>query len=253
MRRRTAGFTLLEVMLGLALLGMALTVLIKSASGSMFGVRDAHMTGIATDLARAKMYDIEEKLLKDGFTDTDQGEEGETFEEEGFPKIRYSYKVEEVELPSYQDLMALAQGRAAAGSGGSASGSGSAGDEEGSAFTQSFTDSALGGMLMGGMLGGGGDVGDAEAGALIQGQYKLFQDILKVSIRKITLVVEYEVSGREKKLTTVMFMTDAGAMDKVLAGLGQTDLDDQPGAGGPGSAAPSGSTRPPRAPGSAGR
>src|SRR5688572_3668420 len=73
-RPRTAGFTLMEVMIGLALLGVALTVLIKSAGNSIFNARQAQMMGVATDLSRAKMYDIEEILLKDGFTETDQSE-----------------------------------------------------------------------------------------------------------------------------------------------------------------------------------
>lgn len=224
------GFTLLEVMMGLALLGIALAVLIKDAGGAMMGARDAHMTGVVTDLSRAKMYDIEEKLLKEGFTETDQGEEDQDFEEEGFPKITYSYKVEEVELPSFEDLIALAQGRAAGSAAAAAkagSGSGSGSGEEGE-YTKSFMDSALGGALMGGMLGGAGGAGveDAMGGALIQGQYKLFQDILKVSIRKVTLVVKYEVMSRQNELKTVMYVTDAAAMDKVLAGMGQSDLDD---------------------------
>ena len=74
MRRRQLGFTLMEVMIGLALLGVALTVLIKSAASSIFSARQAQMMGIATDLARGKLNDIEEILLKDGYTETDQSE-----------------------------------------------------------------------------------------------------------------------------------------------------------------------------------
>ena len=70
------------------------------------------MIGVATDLARGKMYDIEEMLLKDGFTDTDQSQTSEQcFEDEGWPTICYSYKVEELELPSFDELQAMAQGR----------------------------------------------------------------------------------------------------------------------------------------------
>ena len=71
--RRTpaGGFTLLEVMFALALLGLGLTVLIKSAAGDIFNAQQAHMMGVVTDLARGKMYDIEEILLKDGFSDSD--------------------------------------------------------------------------------------------------------------------------------------------------------------------------------------
>ena len=62
-------------MFALALLGLALVVLIKSAASSIFNAEQAHMMGVATDLARGKMYEIEEMLLKDGFTDTDQSQD----------------------------------------------------------------------------------------------------------------------------------------------------------------------------------
>ncbi|MCX5741962.1 MAG: type II secretion system protein, partial [Proteobacteria bacterium] len=104
--RRPRGFTLLEVMIGLALLGFALTVLINSAAQSIFASQEAQMMGVVTDLARGKMYDIEEKLLKDGFTETDQSEDNQSFSEEGWPEIHYDYKVQQVELPSFDTLQA---------------------------------------------------------------------------------------------------------------------------------------------------
>ena len=61
-RRPGGGFTLLEVMFGLILLGLALTVLIKAAAGDIFSTQQAHMLGVVTDLARGKMYDLEEQL-----------------------------------------------------------------------------------------------------------------------------------------------------------------------------------------------
>jgi len=82
----------------------------------------AQMMGIATDLSRGKMYDIEEKLIKDGFTETDQSEDGRTFDQEGWPEIKYAYKVEQIELPSFDQLQSIAQG--------TGSGAGSAAREE---------------------------------------------------------------------------------------------------------------------------
>lgn len=247
MRRRvfnSRGFTLMEVMIGLALLGVALTVLIKSAASSIFSARQAQMMGVATDLARGKMNDIEEQLLKDGFTETDQSEgdigepekgvnastdakarSGKCFEDEGWPSICYAYRVEEVELPSMEELTRMAQGRAAQGSAaakGSGSGAGS-GEEEGG-----FQNSALGGMLsmMGGFggSGAGGDVEDAQSASFLTSQYTMVQQVLKVSIRKVTLVVWWEVMGRTRDMKVVAFFTDAAAMDKVLMGLGSQEL-----------------------------
>jgi general secretion pathway protein I len=232
------GFTLLEVMIALALLGLGLTVLVKSAANSIFNTQQAHMMGVATDLARAKMYDLEEKLLKDGFSDTTTEEEDQAFADEGWPLVHYSYKIEVVELPSWDQLQAIATGRGAgsgaAGSGGGlGSGSGAGSDEGG------FSNSTLGGMLQqfGGFGGAGGgssskpggksgDVGDMAGGAFIQGQYTMFQQILKASLRKVTLTLKWQVMGSDREMKVVQFLTDAAGMDKVLSGAGGSDLDD---------------------------
>lgn len=245
--KRQRGFTLLEVMIGLALLGFGLTVLIKSAAQSIFASQEAQMIGVITDLSRGKMYDIEEKLLKEGFTDTDQSEENLDFKEEGWPDIHYDYKVEPVELPSFDTLQAMAKGQgsgsaAGKGSGKLGSGSGSAGDAIDGALG-GFQNSALGGML--GMFGGGGDVDENRGASLIGSQYSMFQDILKVSIRKITLTIKWKVLGRDRDLTTVMYLTDQAAMDKVLKGFGSSELPDDAGGSGSGS-----NTKTPGTPGS---
>lgn len=225
------GFTLLEVMIGLALLGLALTVLIKSAAGNIFNAQQAHMMGIVTDLARAKMYDIEDKLIKDGFSDMEQHEEDQAFTDEGWPSIHYSYKVEQVELPSWDQLQALAAGT------GSGSGKGSGKGSDDGEGGGGFQDSMLGGMMaqfggLAGFGGGGGtgkgsaDINAAVGASFVQGQYSMFQQILKVTIRKVTLTVNWQVMGSDRDIKVVAFLTDAAAMDKVLSGMGSQDLDD---------------------------
>jgi prepilin-type N-terminal cleavage/methylation domain-containing protein len=242
------GFTLLEVMVGLSLLGFGLVVLIKSAAGSIFSAQQANLLGVATDLSREKMYEIEETLLKDGYQDTDIIKENESFSDEGWPEFHYSYKIVPVELPSLTQLQELAKGKqtammgsgSAAGSAALAPGLGSAalGSGFGSAMGSadaltSFQDSALGGMI--GMIGGGfggstRDAASAQGNSFIQSQYQLFQNVLKVSIRKVTLTVSWKVMGRDRDLTTVAFFTDQSAMDKVMMGMGSVDLDTIPGA-----------------------
>jgi hypothetical protein len=205
------------------------------------------------------MYDIEEKLLKDGFTDTDQSQTDlKPFDDEGWPNIFYSYKVEEVELPDFDQLQAMAQGKAArmgsAGSAGSGAGVGSA---LGSAFGSGFGSDSLGGFqnsMLGGMLnmfgGGTSGVTGAQAGSLIQTQYSMFQQILKVSVRKVTLTVQWKVMGVDNSMKVVCFFTDAAAMDKVLNGMGTQDLDDVPQQGSnSGSNGGSNAIPPPRKPG----
>lgn len=242
-QRRAGGFTLLEVMFGLVLLGLALTVLIKSAAGNIFSAQQAHMIGVVTDLARGKMYDIEEKLLKDGFSDTEQHEDDQTFTDEGWPLIKYSYKVEVVELPSFDTLTAMAAGS------GAKPGSGSAGS---GADASGFGDSMLGGMLsqfgglggMGAASGGkaGADINASIGSAFVQSQYAMFQQILKDTIRKVTLTVNWQVMGSDREMKVVAFFTDAASMDKVLNGVGSQDLASGSGSGSGGKGGSGGTT-----------
>ena len=232
------GFTLLEVMIGLALLGFALVVLMRSTAGNIKAAEQAHMLGVATDLARGKMYDIEEKLMKDGFSDTEQTDCNKDFSDEGWPNIHWCSTVMPIEMPNFEELKAMAAGQAQhmmgsgagsadaaalAAAAGSALGS-AMGSDAGSDVLSSFQNSMLGGML-GGMLGAGGtDVLGAQGAAVLQMQYQMFQEILKDTIRKVTLKVSWQVLGRDEDFTVVAFFTDPSAMDQVLNGTGAVDL-----------------------------
>lgn len=242
---RGRGFTLLEVMIGLALLGLGLVVLIKSTTGNIKAAKRAQMMGVATDLSRGKMYDIEEKLLKDGFTETDQSEDDETFDEEGWPEIKYAFKVEQVELPSLDQL----QGLVGAGSG---SGAGSDGDASGA-----LENTALFGALAnfgGPLAAGGGDIDAAQGASFIQGAYPIVQEGLKASIRKVTLTVKFDVLGEENELQTVAFFTDPAGMDTGILGVmgGAGGGEETPAPGTPGTPKPPTNPRTPTTPGGRG-
>ncbi len=244
MRDPKRGFTLLEVMIGLALLGLGLVVLIKSTTGNIKAAKRAQMMGVVTDLSRGKMYDIEEKLLKEGFTETDQSEDDRMFDEEGWPEIKYSFKVEQVELPSFDELQGLAKGSGSAARG---SGAGSDGEPCGA-----FEDSALGGvisMLGGGFEGGSEDI-DAQGGAsFIQGAYPIIQEGLKASIRKVTLTVKFDVLGEENELTTVAFFPAAAGMDAgMLGAISGGGGEETPSPGSPGKPTPPSPPKPPGGP-----
>jgi hypothetical protein len=60
----------------------------------------------------------------------------------------------------------------------------------------------------------------------------MFQQILKVSLRKVTLIVGYKVLGVAREIKLVCFFTDPQAMDQVLNGAGATDLGDTSGGSG---------------------
>jgi hypothetical protein len=98
--------------------------------------------------------------------------------------------------------------------------------------------------MLGGGIGAGGDSTNIESltgGGLVQTMYSTFQEVLKVSVRKVTLTVRWKVMGRPSEMDVVAFFTDAAAMDKVLQGMGSQDLDDVNAGSGSGSGSSRGS------------
>jgi general secretion pathway protein I len=65
--RKNTGFTLLEVMMAVAILGLLLTSIFSSEAGAIKIAHRARKTEIAVPLVRCKMGEIEEQLAKEGF------------------------------------------------------------------------------------------------------------------------------------------------------------------------------------------
>ncbi len=85
---RGSGFTLLEVMVALAILAAGLLAVSELVGGALRnGVRAAHLE-TATLLARAKLAEVEDGFERKGFRDFDQEDQG-TFEKEGHPEVRW--------------------------------------------------------------------------------------------------------------------------------------------------------------------
>jgi prepilin-type N-terminal cleavage/methylation domain-containing protein len=98
-RGREAGFSLLEVLVSLAILAMSLVILSRIVTGNVVAANHARMTTAATFLARSRISMMEQSLLEYGFAEMD-GEDKGTFGEEGFPRFRWYANVERIELPA---------------------------------------------------------------------------------------------------------------------------------------------------------
>jgi general secretion pathway protein I len=221
-RLRVAGFTLVEVMLALAILGAALVVLVKSIAGNVAAAQDSFYMGVATDLARGKMYDLEEDLMQEGFQETEQELDGD-FSDDGWANVSWKAKIEPVELPSFETLIGLAQAQAGDGDQAAAAGSSDGSGSDADSPADKFQSSALGGLL--GLLGGGGGdegatAGQAQSAGFLQSNYTLVQQVLKQAIRKITLTINYDTGLHKDGFDVVLYVTDAAGMQKVLGNLG---------------------------------
>jgi type II secretion system protein I len=102
--RGGGGFTLLEVLIAIAILAVSLTSLLTSQMSSMRATRYARGAAAAAFLAEHQLYEIQWQLeTREGWGDSDKTFEGD-FAEEGWPDIRYECLVDMIELPDYSEL-----------------------------------------------------------------------------------------------------------------------------------------------------
>ena len=91
-RRAARGFTLLEVMVALAILAASLVAISEIVGGALRNHVRARQLEVATLLARGKMVELQAQFERKGFRDFDESEDG-TFEEEGHPEVRWKVEV----------------------------------------------------------------------------------------------------------------------------------------------------------------
>jgi len=102
------GFTLLEVVIALAIMAMSLTVLLESQAASVSNAGRSRDLTIATLLARSKMVDVEVDAIEDGFTLGDVEDEGD-FGDEGFEEYKWKTRLLEVKI-ELAGLIGLCEG-----------------------------------------------------------------------------------------------------------------------------------------------
>ncbi|HRI06342.1 MAG TPA: type II secretion system protein, partial [Nannocystaceae bacterium] len=129
------GFTLLEVMIAVAILGISMTSLLTSQMASIRATRYAQALTAVAFLAEYQILEVEWLMEKDGgWVPSDRNYEG-TFTDQGWPGIRYKCLVDFLEIPDYSKIRAAKDAKAQAArekAGGSSVVSRSAGDQ---AFT----------------------------------------------------------------------------------------------------------------------
>ena len=198
-----SGFTLIEVMLALAILAIALVGMMAETASNIRATQEVSMRSVVIDLLRYKMYDIEAKLMEDGFQDLDQSSDGD-FSDQGWPDIEWESEVEKVEIPALSALQSRQEAAA-----------GAEGQEA------DLTGSPLADMMAG--FSGGLGSGGAESASFITSQFEMLTRVLESSIRKVTLTAKWKVGVEEQEMLVAAYFTDPNAIDKVLMGFGSQD------------------------------
>ena len=106
--RQRSGFTLLEVLIALAILASALTILMGTMANAGQQAVFANELTTASMLARSKMVDLEYQLMEEGFSEGEQQFSGD-FRLEGREDITWEATVRPVEIPEASKEQFLAQ------------------------------------------------------------------------------------------------------------------------------------------------
>lgn len=194
MKRSARGFTLLEVMVALAILAVSLVAILGINGGTVRSHAYAKRLTVATMLARSKMIDLETHFHQEGFTsDFDQTMEGD-FSEEGWQDFRWKAEIVVPKLDAGQTTALVQQ---------------------------------LAAQLLGDIGGGGGDdpaydtrtmLGPYQG--MIEGQISTIVETMKKSLREIRLQVSWMDGRREETLDVVTHMVILGGTPQQPPGGG---------------------------------
>jgi len=216
------GFSLLEVLVALAILGLGLTSILSAQAGLFSSsARSGHVTS-ASNLARCKLSEIEIKLLREGYQWTEQKGEGSCCDEEDESIYSCKWIIEPVILPEMNMSLNM-DGGAAPMPGGSSSAGGFL-----SGFNPSDTSGlgasnnplgALGGLMPGlgganapfGMLSSGSGSGAGMGGLATMALsivYPTLKPMLEASIRRITVSVKWNEGTSERDFDVVEYVTN---------------------------------------------
>jgi general secretion pathway protein I len=239
--RRSAGFTLLEVLVAIAILGLGLTAILSAQTGLFASSKYAEHVSLSTALLRCRMSEMELKLQKEGYPLTDMKDEGTCCGDEPYAGYRCKWKIEKVELPLPPTNTNLSSSLGSPGGLGALGAIASVGQSNGAVLGQnpqlgdvsrllagSGVPGAPGapapassdgfGTSFGGPttpgaspLGGmpGGFTGTSSLAPLVMSLvYPSLKPMLEASIRKLTVTVEWKDGERARNIEAVEFVTN---------------------------------------------
>ena len=202
-----AGFSLLEVVVALAILAMSLIAIFSLNSGAISSHVYTKRLTVASLLARSKMTDLEQELYDKGFNADDEDKAGD-FSDEGWPKMKWRAKIiaPKTQGLSPQQLVGAIFGIPLGG--------GEGGDALG----------PLSALFGGGKDGKGAPPGTAGAGAgaagalsamgpmagLMQGQFTQMIDQLTKAVREVHLTVTWSEGKAAESIDLVTHVVSLG-------------------------------------------
>lgn len=204
-RSRSAGFTLLEVMVAVAILGLGLTAILSAQAGAFANAALARDLSEANGMLRCRMSEIEEDLARNGFQELDVEDSGPCCDGVDHARMTCSWKIQKPTLPegttSELDLDANLD------FGGDSSGS-SALDllsNPGAIAAGGDPTAALAGLA--GLSGGGeGEEGEGAGGIaglfgmMFEMVYPALQPMYEASTRRVVVTISWRRGSQERSV-----------------------------------------------------
>jgi len=195
------GFTLMEVLVAVAILALSLTSLLGSQLESMQATRYARQISAAAFLAEYQLIEIEWQQRQDGWQTNDITFKGD-FDDQGWPDIEYECLVDYIELPEYNQMVAAKQ----------AADQGTDGDE---AYTQDAADTTF------------------DALGIV---WPIIKSAIENSIRRASCTVFWKNGKVDEEFDVITFWTDPKGLTQIPQMGGEyTEEDDKSGEDGGGS------------------
>jgi general secretion pathway protein I len=219
-RSGVRAFSLLEVIVAIAILGLGLTTILSAQAG-LFSTssRGANMTR-ASNLARCKMSEIEVKVMRDGFPLTDLKDDGHCCEREDDDGFTCTWMVETIKLPEMNSL----DGGVDGGLFGGVTGSGlnlGGGLKGPSSFnptdTKGMNSFDLLGQALPGMAPAASASPDSSAGGSgLQGLasmamtmvYPVIKPMFEASIRRVSVSVKWKEGKSDRTFDIAQYLTN---------------------------------------------
>jgi general secretion pathway protein I len=215
--RRARGFSLLEVMIAMAILAGALTWLVVGVSRNIKAENHAKLMTTANFLAREKMVDLEDDLYDKGFGEFDKEQSG-AFDDKGFSRFTWKAIVDKVELPSAEQMQTVLsnaqQARQTLLGGG----------------TDPSTQGQAGLNTPGGSSSSSNPL-TAGAGALAS-QFNVIKSVLEEGMRRVTIQIGWFEGRSPMQVELVAYYVDVRVVDRSIAIGSAAAAGQQPGGGG---------------------
>jgi general secretion pathway protein I len=198
---------MLVVLVADAILGLGFTVLPPAQTGLFSSATPAAVMSEAVGLARCKMSELEEHLLRNGFPITTEEEEGPCCGDEE-SALSCKWTIASIMLPEFSPLGSADAGTGEPESALTLDGLSTAKDELAQGDSQSAM-SSIQGMMGSGMGSGGPSMGAGALAPLAMGMiYPQLKAMLEASIRKVTVKVVWSEGSIQRDLSVTQYLTN---------------------------------------------